>query len=176
MVKAEILPVNQFDHFYAGGSRIGTLRHGPGGPMRPEEWIGSITTRFGEISQGLSKLSSGELLRDEISNNPIKWLGEEHFESFGTSIEILIKLLDPEQRLPVHFHPNKKFAKEHLSLNHGKTEAWVILEAPKGAGVGLGFKKEMDPKVIAGWVANQNHQALLDSLRSEEHTSELQSH
>ena len=58
------LPSNQFDHFYRGGNRIGVLRHGPGGPMRPEEWIGSITTRFGEAEQGLSHLSNGALLRD----------------------------------------------------------------------------------------------------------------
>ena len=47
------LPSNQFDHFYKGGNRIGKLRNGPGGPMRPEEWIGSTTTRFGEAVNGL---------------------------------------------------------------------------------------------------------------------------
>ena len=46
--KPSKLPSNQFDHFYKGGYRIGKLRNGPGGPMRPEEWIGSTTTRFGE--------------------------------------------------------------------------------------------------------------------------------
>ena len=46
------LPSNQFDHFYRGGNRIGALRQGPGGPMRPEEWIGSVTTRFGEAEIG----------------------------------------------------------------------------------------------------------------------------
>ena len=132
------LPSNQFDHFYRGGDRIGALRHGPGGPMRPEEWIGSITTRFGESEQGLSRLPDGEFLKDAISADPVSWLGQAHINSFGLSIEVLVKLLDPDQRLPVHFHPNKAFAKQHLGLDHGKTEAWIILEAPAGAGVGLG--------------------------------------
>ena len=136
------LPTNQFDHFYLGGNRIGALRHGPGGPRRPEEWIGSLTTRFGQTLQGLSTLSSGQLLRDAITADPITWLGEAHLKQFGVSTEILVKLLDPDQNLPVHLHPNRAFAKEHLALTHGKTEAWIILEAPPGATVGFGFNRD----------------------------------
>lgn len=162
------LPSNQFDHFYRGGDRIGALRHGPGGPMRPEEWIGSVTTRFGEAEQGLSKLQDGTFLKDAIASDPIAWLGEEHFSHFGLSIEVLVKLLDPDQRLPVHFHPNKAFAKEHLGLDHGKTEAWIILEAPADAGVGLGFKERQNKTDLLQLVSDQDSQALLASLRRSE--------
>ena len=162
------LPSNQFDHFYRGGDRIGALRHGPGGPMRPEEWIGSITTRFGEAEQGLSTLPDGTFLKDAIAANPVNWLGQAHIDSFGLSIEVLVKLLDPDQRLPVHFHPNKAFAKQHLGLDHGKTEAWIILEAPAGAGVGLGFKETQKKEELLELVRNQDSQALLASLRRSE--------
>ena len=162
------LPSNQFDHFYRGGDRIGALRHGPGGPMRPEEWIGSITTRFGESEQGLSRLPDGTFLKDAIAANPVGWLGQAHIDSFGLSIEVLVKLLDPDQRLPVHFHPNKAFAKEHLGLDHGKTEAWIILEAPAGAGVGLGFKERQKKEELLELVRNQDSAALLASLRRSE--------
>ena len=162
------LPSNQFDHFYRGGDRIGALRHGPGGPMRPEEWIGSITTRFGESEQGLSRLPDGTFLKDAIAANPVSWLGQAHIDSFGLSIEVLVKLLDPDQRLPVHFHPNKAFAKQHLGLDHGKTEAWIILEAPAGAGVGLGFKETQKKEELLELVRNQDSQALLASLRRSE--------
>ena len=162
------LPSNQFDHFYRGGDRIGALRHGPGGPMRPEEWIGSVTTRFGAAEQGLSKLPDGTYLKDAIASDPIGWLGEEHFAHFGLSIEVLVKLLDPDQRLPVHFHPNKAFAKQHLGLDHGKTEAWIILEAPSGAGVGLGFIEKQNKAELLELVRNQDSQALLASLRRAE--------
>ena len=162
------LPSNQFDHFYRGGDRIGALRHGPGGPMRPEEWIGSVTTRFGEAEQGLSKLPDGTFLKDAIASDPIAWLGEEHFSHFGLSIEVLVKLLDPDQRLPVHFHPNKAFAKQHLGLDHGKTEAWLILEAPAGSGVGLGFKEKQNKEDLLKLVRDQDSQALLASLRRSE--------
>ena len=162
------LPSNQFDHFYRGGDRIGALRHGPGGPMRPEEWIGSVTTRFGAAEQGLSKLPDGAYLKDAIASDPIGWLGEEHFSHFGLSIEVLVKLLDPDQRLPVHFHPNKAFAKAHLGLDHGKTEAWIILEAPAGAGVGLGFKERQNKDELLELVRSQDSSALLASLRRSE--------
>ena len=162
------LPSNQFDHFYRGGNRIGALRHGPGGPMRPEEWIGSITTRFGEAEQGLSRLSDGTLLRDAIKNDPDGWLGADHVKNFGLSTEILIKLLDPDQRLPVHYHPNKAFAKTHLGLDHGKTEAWIILEAPAGSGVGLGFAKTQNKEELLKLVRAQDSAALLASLRRTE--------
>lgn len=162
------LPSNQFDHFYRGGNRIGALRNGPGGPMRPEEWIGSITTRFGEAEQGLSRLSDGTLLRDAIKNDSDGWLGADHVKNFGLSTEILIKLLDPDQRLPVHYHPNKAFAKTHLGLDHGKTEAWIILEAPAGSGVGLGFAEKQIKEDLLKLVRAQDSAALLASLRRTE--------
>ena len=158
------LPSNQFDHFYRGGDRIGKLRNGPGGPMRPEEWIASTTTRFGEAVNGLSKLPNGQLLRDAVLADPIAWLGAKHLEKYGNSIEILVKLLDPDQRLPVHYHPNRKFAADKLHLNHGKTEAWIILDAPAGAKVGVGFKETMAKAQVAELVKNHDSQGLLNSL------------
>lgn len=158
------LPSNQFDHFYKGGYRIGKLRNGPGGPMRPEEWIASTTTRFGQQENGLSKLPNGQLLKDAVAADPKSWLGEKHIQRFGISTEILVKLLDPDQRLPVHYHPDQRFAKEKLQLNHGKTEAWIILEAPVGAKVGIGFKNQMAKKEVAALVSNHDSTGLLNSL------------
>lgn len=158
------LPSNQFDHFYRGGDRIGALRDGPGGPMRPEEWIASTVTRFGASEQGLSRLPDGSYLKYAISLDPLSWLGSEHFAAFGTSTELLVKLLDPDQRLPVHFHPNKSFSRQHLSLQHGKTEAWIVLETSTGARVGLGFAQHMTKTQVLGMVESHNSAALLDSL------------
>jgi mannose-6-phosphate isomerase len=164
IAKPSKLPSNQFDHFYKGGNRIGKLRNGPGGPMRPEEWIASTTTRFGESVNGLSKLENGQLLRDVIASDAISWLGEKHIAKFGASTEILVKLLDPDQRLPVHYHPSISFAKENLHMNHGKTEAWIILDAPAGAKVGIGFKEMMSKADVAAMVANHDSDGLLKSL------------
>jgi mannose-6-phosphate isomerase len=160
-----VLPPNQFPHFYRGGDRIGALRGGPGGPMRPEDWIGSTVTRFGAEESGLSELPDGRLLRDAVTADPLAWLGPEHLAAFGDSAELLVKLLDPDQRLPVHFHPDKAFARRHLGLDHGKTEAWIVLEAPEGAGVGLGFADAMTKPRVLDLVARKDTAALLRSLR-----------
>lgn len=159
-----LLPVNQFDHFYLGGDRIGALRHGPGGPRRPEEWIASTTARFGQAPQGLSVLPDGRLLLAEVAADPVAWLGADHVARYGDSIELLVKLLDPDQRLPVHVHPDRRFARRHLGLAHGKTEAWYVLEAPAGAEVGVGFREEPSPDQVADWVARRDSAALTSAL------------
>ena len=158
------LPPNQFPHFYRGGDRIGALRGGPGGPMRPEEWLGSTTTRFGEERSGLSELPDGRLLRDAVAADPLGWLGQTHLDAFGESTELLVKLLDLDQRLPVHFHPDKAFARQHLALGHGKTEAWVVIEAPEGAGVGLGFREPTSKDDVLDLVTRRDADTLLGSL------------
>lgn len=163
-----LLPVNQFDHFYRGGDRIGALRGGPGGPQRPEEWIGSTTTRFGEQTQGLSVLPGGGYLRDAIAADPVAWLGPAHVERYGTSIEVLVKFLDLGQRLPVHLHPNREFARTHLGLAHGKTEAWYVVDAPPGARVGVGFAEAMPLAEVASMVAAHDSEGLLNALRTRE--------
>jgi mannose-6-phosphate isomerase len=161
-----LLPVNQFDHFYRGGNRIGELRHGPGGPQRPEEWIGSTTARFGQAPQGFSVLPDGQLLLDAVDADPAAWLGPDHVARYGTSTEVLVKLLDLDQRLPVHLHPNREFSRAHLGLAHGKTEAWYVLDAPEGAEVGVGFAEEMTLPQVSEWVAGRDSDALLGALRT----------
>ncbi|MDP1878170.1 MAG: hypothetical protein Q8M17_11505 [Actinomycetota bacterium] len=160
-----VLPVNQFDHFYRGGDRIGALRHGPGGPQRPEEWIGSTTARFGQAPQGLSTLPDGRLLVSAIEADPQAWLGADHVNRYGASTELLVKLLDLDQRLPVHLHPNRAFARAHLGLAHGKTEAWYVLDAPPGAEVGVGFAETTVLGQVEAWVADRDSDALLGALR-----------
>ena len=163
-----LLPVNQFDHFYRGGDRIGVLRGGPGGPQRPEEWIGSTTTRFGSPDQGLSVLPDGSYLRDAVISDPAAWLGAAHVERFGTSVEVLVKFLDLGQRLPVHLHPNREFSRAHLGLAHGKTEAWYVVDAPPGALVGVGFAETIALSDVAAMVAAHDSEGLLASLRTRE--------
>jgi len=165
-MKPMLLPCNQFDHFYRGGDRIGALRHGPGGPNRPEEWIGSTTARFGLAPQGFSILPDGRLLIEAVETDPQAWLGPEHVARYGTSTEVLIKLLDLDQRLPVHLHPNREFARTHLGLAHGKTEAWYVIDAPEGAKIGVGFAETMTLDQVSSWVAERDSDALMGALRS----------
>jgi mannose-6-phosphate isomerase len=165
-VKPLTLPPNQFHRFYSGGARIDALRGEPAGEDgRPEDWIASAATSWGHDSQGLSRLADGTVLRDAIAADPESYLGSEHVERWGPDPALLVKLLDAGQRLPVHFHPGRAFAREHLGLPFGKTEAWIILEAEPGAHVHIGPREPIDPDIARGWVEQQDGGEMLAALQ-----------
>lgn len=159
------LPANQPRQFYRGGAAIAALRDEDVAEHGPEDWIASITTQFGEEEAGLSRLPDGRLLRDAVAANPVAWLGEEHVAEFGADTALLVKLLDAGQRLPVHCHPSNAFAAEHFACRHGKTEAWVVIgtSGPDPV-VYLGFREDVPPERVAGWVSAQDSAAMLAAL------------
>jgi mannose-6-phosphate isomerase len=165
-VKPLVLPPNVQHHFYAGGRRIAELR-GLDLPddHTPEEWIGAVNAMFGQRERGLSRLEDGTLVRDAIAGDPESYLGPEHVARWGADAGLLVKLLDAGQRLPVHFHPGRVFAKDALGLDHGKTESWIILEAEPGAVVHAGFAEDVSLETVRGWMADQDSAAMLAALR-----------
>jgi mannose-6-phosphate isomerase len=164
-VKPLRLPPNLLHRFYLGGERIAQLRGTPvTDDHTPEEWIGAVNTSFGESTEGLSRLEDGTFVRDAIAADPQAFLGPEHVARFGTDAALLVKLLDAGERLPVHYHPGRAFAQRHFGGTHGKTEAWLIVDAGPGASVSVGFKNDEDPKTIAQWLQTQDHEAMLNSL------------
>lgn len=164
---AQLLPRNHPEHFYRGGERIVALRggHVEAGAHRPEEWIASMTPMTSRPDQGLSRLADGELLRDAVAADPESWLGAAHVARYGASTELLVKLLDPAQRLPVHLHPDRAFARRHLGLPHGKTEAWIVLEVDEGARVRLGFAAPTGLADVRAMVDAGDSKGLVEALR-----------
>jgi mannose-6-phosphate isomerase len=161
-VKPLLLPPNVLRHFYAGGERIARLRGlSLDSDHMPEEWLGAVNTAFGHGERGLSRLEDGSLVRDAIAADPHAFLGPEHTARFGSDPGLLVKLLDAGQRLPVHFHPGRPFAHKQLGSPHGKTEAWLILEAEPGAAVHLGFTRAIEPGELREWMRTQDAAAML---------------
>jgi mannose-6-phosphate isomerase len=165
-MKPQTLPPNLLTHFYAGGERIARFRGvAQNGDHTPEEWIGAVNTTFGaDNGRGLSHLEDGTLVRDAIAADPETWLGAGHVKTFGSDPALLTKLLDAGQRLPVHFHPGREFARQHLGLDHGKTEAWIILEAEPGATVHVGFKHDVELATVRRWMREQATAEMLAAL------------
>jgi mannose-6-phosphate isomerase len=147
--------------FYRGGGRIDRLRETSGHEDRPEDWIASVTARFGMAPDGMTRLPDGLLLAEAVAADPEGWLGAEHVARYGSDTGLLVKLLDVGQRLPVHVHPDRGFAAEHLASPHGKTEAWIVLEAEPDAGVHLGFSRDVSAAELARWVRDQDVKSLL---------------
>jgi mannose-6-phosphate isomerase len=159
------LPPNLQRHFYAGGPRIAALRGlDIDADRMPEEWIGAVSTMFGRPDRGLSRLADGTLLRDAVAADPEAYLGHEHVARFGPDPGLLVKLLDAGQRLPVHLHPGREFARDALDSAHGKTEAWIIIEADPGATVHVGWSRAVEHGELREWMNKQDANAMLDAM------------
>jgi mannose-6-phosphate isomerase len=168
----EDLPANQPETFYRGAGRIAEFRRGSALPDRPEDWVGSVTSRFGLAPSGLSTLSDGRLLAEAIAADPEWWFGP--VRGGGGAVGrglgperadtgVLVKLLDAGQRLPLHAHPDRRFANAHLASPYGKTEAWVIVSARPGAYVHLGFARDVEAGELARWVTAQQIEQMLEA-------------
>lgn len=160
------LPANQpADRFYRGGEQIRRFRGtAAAGDHVPEDWVGSGTPLFGEAHLGLTVLPDGTVLRDAFEADPVRWFGAEHAARWGADPGLLVKLLDAGERLPVHAHPDRDWAAEHLGLAHGKTEAWIAL---RGAEVRLGFTRDVTRDELAGWVAAQDVAGMLGAMHTQ---------
>ncbi|WP_156761781.1 class I mannose-6-phosphate isomerase [Microbacterium karelineae] len=144
--------------FYRGGQRISAFRGEPRGTgsHEPEDWIASVTSVAGEGDKGRSRLPDGRFLADAVADDPGAWLGDDHTAAFGADTKLLVKLLDAGQRLPVHAHPDARFARERLGHRHGKAEAWWIL-SPGVVHVGLAER-----------VTAEDLRALVETQRTDE--------
>ncbi|NED99348.1 class I mannose-6-phosphate isomerase [Phytoactinopolyspora halotolerans] len=169
-----ILPPHLPPTFYRGAGRIADFRGDRTGVVprdRPEDWIASTVSRFGDPGSGLTALPDGRLLRDAVDADPAGWLGPAPATSVAagrpapSSLAVpLVKYLDAGQRLPVHVHPDDAFARSRLDAAQGKTEAWLIMEAPPGARVHLGWRDEMPLWRLVDLVRRQDIPAMLEAM------------
>ena len=167
-MRPERLPPTRVYRFYRGGALLDRFRAGHDGADGdfPEDWIGSVTEAKNpgrdEPGAGLSRLEDGTFLRDAIAADPDGWLGP------GAEVGapgVLVKLLDPAQRLPVHAHPDRAFARAHFDSDFGKTEAWIVLGTRGESGmVWVGQREETDRAAYRAWIDGQDTERLLGTL------------
>jgi len=158
------LGLNTPRRFYRGGERILAFR-GLDVPAdfdgyRPEDWVGSTARLFAEGGGGVTTLEGGTELPDALAADADGWFGEAHVARFGGDPNLLTKLLDSGERLPVHSHPSREFATAHLDCDHGKTEAWIVLVAEPGATVWVGFRDHLSDDDLATLVEAQDERLL----------------
>jgi mannose-6-phosphate isomerase len=130
-----------------------------------EDWVGSVTTARNPDpdgrEQGLSRVDVPGVgpvtIRDLVEAYPEQMVGANFAHRWGVTTGVLVKLLAPGSRVPVHGHPDRAWASERLGSPWGKAEAWIILETPSMeeeppyAGIGFregvtyqGFRAAMD--------------------------------
>jgi mannose-6-phosphate isomerase len=158
---------NRIPVFYAGGAKINKFRAQANDVQGPEDWVGSITKLPPSIlpqgansKMGTSVTEEG-FLDDLITANPQAWLGEELSAIMKDNSSLLVKLLDAGERLPIHAHPTRDFAKQHLSSFFGKTEGWIVLDTDPGSKIWLGMREEISAEELALHIQDQSIEKIL---------------
>ena len=98
---------------------------------------------------GQSTLSDGRPLSEVASGADFG----ENCEGFPF-FPVLVKLIDANAKLSIQVHPEDEFAlKNENSL--GKTEMWYIVSADEGAGIYLGFNRDITPTEFENAIKNK---------------------
>ena len=86
---------------------------------------------------GLTGLADGSILAETVTD---KDLGEnvKNFPFFP----VLIKFIDAKDNLSVQVHPSDDYALKNEN-SFGKTEMWYIVDVEEGAGIYLGFNRDV---------------------------------
>jgi mannose-6-phosphate isomerase len=174
-----LLP-NRVSRFYRGGLLLDSFR-GAATPMdtdRPEDWIGSATRAWTPpdtppTDEGLSDAEIGGARRriiDVVVEDPTGVAGDVANSADGPpTTGILVKLLDAGNRLPVHAHPTRDFARRHLGSAYGKAEAWIVLGTRAIPGepapsVRLGFARDVERDELRRWIDDERSKELLGAM------------
>lgn len=169
----QLLGDNRVPVYYKGGTNIDEFRglDAPGGG--PEDWVGSTTVLPAQLqgptfddTVGISRLPDGTLLTVAIAEDPQGWLGPGLAAALDGDTGLLVKLLDAGQRLPVHCHPPRPFARRLLDSFYGKTEGWIVMRAEGLATVWLGFHHTVAAHELRRWIDTQRTEAMLDAMNA----------
>jgi mannose-6-phosphate isomerase len=89
-------------------------------------------------------------------------VGEIWFENQGgEDLPLLVKYLFTSEKLSVQVHPDDLAARE-AGHRHGKDEAWLVLEAERGATIGLGLKQPIGKDELRAAAQDGSIESLLD--------------
>jgi mannose-6-phosphate isomerase len=164
--------------FYEGGSLTRSFR---GLPERPddwwsEDWVGSVTRASNDDPdgrpQGISPVDlpgTGPVpLSEIIETLPEEMVGAAFASAWGPITGVLVKLLSPAGQVPLHAHPTRAWAGQHLESRFGKTEAWILLDTPgdgtEPAYAGIGFVPGTERKWFADAVRQHDNAAIRGTL------------
>ncbi|MEA4934079.1 MAG: type I phosphomannose isomerase catalytic subunit [Lawsonibacter sp.] len=158
---------------YVGGQRIDKWR-GHSAQRNghfPEDWIASTVLAVNpgreRSSEGLSRvlnLPGQPVLKTLLEDDPAAWLGALHASQLGSTLGMLIKIIDAGERLTIQVHPDRTYAKQVFHSDYGKTEAWYILGGSPDACIYMGFKPGVTREHWKRLFDTQDIPAMLASL------------
>ncbi|HCU56025.1 MAG TPA: mannose-6-phosphate isomerase [Clostridiales bacterium] len=96
-------------------------------------------------------------------------LFNEHRELIGTNAQkferfpMIIKLIDARDNLSVQVHPSDAYALANEN-SYGKTEMWYVVEAEEGAGLYVGFQRDVSQEEFRALIAQNRLQEVLNFI------------
>ncbi len=108
---------------------------------------------------GECRLSDGRTLSESVSANELG-ANISKFPDFP----ILIKYIDAREDLSIQVHPDDEYAASHEG-GFGKTEMWYIVDAEEGAGIYLGFSRDLSKKEFEEAIENGGLCNLLNFIK-----------
>ena len=86
---------------------------------------------------------AGRRLKEVLPELGEEFLGKRAAEKYGLELPLLVKLLDTGDWLSVQVHPDDEYAHRYEAESgfHGKSEAWVVLDAEPGAKIVYGVRR-----------------------------------
>lgn len=173
-----LMPHHPLHRFYTGGAMTRRFRRvpNPADSEWSEDWVASTTTANNRDPAGHSQGPSAVALDDGtertldelIHAHPGAMLGAASLHRYGPVTGVLVKILSPSGPVPLHAHPTRAWARQHLRSRYGKTEAWILLDTPTTSGqsahAGIGFKEGVTRDWFTDAIHRRDHDALRDSL------------
>ena len=137
-------------------------------------WGGAkLKSEFGKVTDLDPVAESWELAahKDGTSgfageNFDLAALFNEHRELIGTNADkferfpMMIKLIDAKNNLSVQVHPSDEYALKNEN-SYGKTEMWYVAEAEEGAGLYIGFDRDVAEAEFRTLIAENRLQEVL---------------
>ena len=113
-----------------------------------EEPLGEAWSIYSE-NRVLNGPLQGKTLADLTTELGADLIGTAPAERYGNTFPLLAKFIDAADKLSIQVHPDDAYAHEHeAGSDHGKSEAWLILEAAPDAYIIWGFKDTLTPEEV----------------------------
>lgn len=92
----------------------------------------------------------GKTLDEVTAEAGAALIGTAPSERYGDTFPLLAKFIDAADKLSIQVHPDDAYAHEHEAASgfHGKSEAWLILEAEADAHIIWGFRDALTPDEV----------------------------
>ncbi|WP_295084248.1 type I phosphomannose isomerase catalytic subunit [Ruminococcus sp.] len=147
-----------FKDYLWGGTKLRDIYHKPCDfDIIAESWeLSAHTDGTSVVASGQCK---GMLFTEYLEKIGLPALGTKY--DGNKEFPLLIKLIDAKQNLSVQVHPDDAYALQHEN-GYGKTEMWYVIDAEPGAGLYVGFNRDVSREEVAQRIKDNTIMEVLD--------------